>query len=48
MMEFGTLKMILRSTVMGLGVAFVPKSEVKQMKKMGLSNLKSFQNNTVR
>ena len=35
-MEFGTLETILRSTAMGLGVAFVPKSEVKQMEKEGL------------
>lgn len=35
-MEFGTLETILRSTIMGLGVAFVPKSEVKQLEKDGL------------
>ncbi|MEC1525947.1 LysR family transcriptional regulator [Neobacillus niacini] len=35
-MEFGTLETILRSAVMGLGVAFVPKSEVKQLEKDGL------------
>ncbi|WP_419887038.1 LysR family transcriptional regulator [Neobacillus niacini] len=35
-MEFGTLETILRSAVMGLGVAFVPKSEVKQLEKEGL------------
>ena len=35
-MEFGTLETILRSTAMGLGVAFVPKSEVKQLEKDGL------------
>ncbi|GGA71407.1 LysR family transcriptional regulator [Ornithinibacillus halotolerans] len=35
-MEFGTLETILRSTVMGLGVAFVPKSEVAQLEKQGL------------
>ncbi len=35
-MEFGTLETILRSTAMGLGIAFVPKSEVKQMEKDGL------------
>ncbi|MFD1850643.1 LysR family transcriptional regulator [Oceanobacillus bengalensis] len=35
-MEFGTLETILRSTVMGLGVAFVPKSEVMQLKREGL------------
>ncbi|MFS0824600.1 LysR family transcriptional regulator [Bacillus sp. 1P02SD] len=35
-MEFGTLETILRSTAMGLGIAFVPKSEVKQMEKEGL------------
>lgn len=35
-MEFGTLETILRSTVMGLGIAFVPKSEVQQLKKDGL------------
>jgi LysR family transcriptional regulator, cell division regulator len=34
-MEFGTLETILRSTVMGLGVAFVPKSEVKQLEHDG-------------
>ncbi|MEH7224682.1 LysR family transcriptional regulator [Bacillus sp. JJ1566] len=35
-MEFGTLETILRSTAMGLGIAFVPKSEVKQLEKDGL------------
>ena len=35
-MEFGTLETILRSTVMGLGIAFVPKSEVTQLEKNGL------------
>ncbi len=35
-MEFGTLETILRSTVMGLGIAFVPKSEVTQLEKDGL------------
>ncbi|MBS4197765.1 LysR family transcriptional regulator [Lederbergia citri] len=35
-MEFGTLETILRSVVMGLGIAFVPKSEVKQLEKDGL------------
>ncbi|THE11399.1 LysR family transcriptional regulator [Bacillus timonensis] len=35
-MEFGTLETILRSTTMGLGIAFVPKSEVTQMEKNGL------------
>lgn len=35
-MEFGTLETILRSTTMGIGVAFVPKSEVKQLEKEGL------------
>ncbi|MEH7180343.1 LysR family transcriptional regulator [Neobacillus vireti] len=35
-MEFGTLETILRSTAMGLGVAFVPKSEVKQLENEGL------------
>ncbi|MEH7387383.1 LysR family transcriptional regulator [Bacillus sp. JJ1521] len=35
-MEFGTLETILRSTVMGLGIAFVPKSEVSQLKRNGL------------
>ncbi|RFB12620.1 LysR family transcriptional regulator [Bacillus sp. HNG] len=35
-MEFGTLETILRSTAMGLGIAFVPKSEVTQMEKNGL------------
>lgn len=32
-MEFGTLETILRSTIMGLGIAFVPKSEVVQLEK---------------
>ncbi|MBS4202397.1 LysR family transcriptional regulator [Bacillus sp. FJAT-49732] len=35
-MEFGTLETILRSVVMGLGIAFVPKSEVKQLEADGL------------
>lgn len=35
-MEFGTLETILRSTVMGLGIAFVPKSEVQKLEKDGL------------
>ncbi|MEH7239063.1 LysR family transcriptional regulator [Bacillus sp. JJ1562] len=35
-MEFGTLETILRSTAMGLGIAFVPKSEVKQLENNGL------------
>lgn len=30
-MEFGTLETILRSATMGLGIAFVPKSEVVQL-----------------
>ena len=38
-MEFGTLETILRSTAMGLGVTFVPKSEVTQMEKEGLIQL---------
>lgn len=36
MMEFGTLETILRSAVMGLGVAFVPESEVRQLVRDGL------------
>ena len=39
LMEFGTLETILRSTVMGLGIAFVPISEVQQLKKEGLIHL---------
>lgn len=35
-MEFGTLETILRSTVMGLGIAFVPKSVVTQLEMDGL------------
>src|SRR5699024_9227338 len=35
-MEFGTLETILRSAMVGLGVAFVPKSEVTQLEKDGL------------
>ncbi|WP_102344929.1 LysR family transcriptional regulator [Bacillus sp. Marseille-P3661] len=35
-MEFGTLETILRSVVMGLGVTFVPRSSVDQLKKNGL------------
>ncbi|MBS4220687.1 LysR family transcriptional regulator [Bacillus sp. FJAT-49711] len=35
-MEFGTLETILRSAVMGLGIAFVPKSEVEQLERDGL------------
>ncbi|MCJ8008822.1 LysR family transcriptional regulator [Lederbergia wuyishanensis] len=35
-MEFGTLETILRSVVMGLGIAFVPKSEVIRLEKDGL------------
>lgn len=34
-MEFGTLETILRSTVMGLGIAFVPKSEVELLEMNG-------------
>lgn len=34
-MEFGTLETILRSVVMGLGIAFVPKSEVIQLEQAG-------------
>lgn len=34
-MEFGTLETILRSVIMGLGIAFVPKSEVIQLEESG-------------
>ena len=35
-MEFGTLETILRSTIMGLGISFVPKSEAMPLKEKGL------------
>lgn len=35
-MEFGTLETILRSVVVGLGVAFVPKSAVTHLEQSGL------------
>lgn len=35
-MEFGTLETILRSVAMGLGIAFVPKSEVIKLEQDGL------------
>src|SRR5690625_152819 len=35
-MEFGTLEIILRSAMMGLGIAFVPKSEIIKFQQEGL------------
>lgn len=35
-MEFGTLETIIRSAVMGLGIAFVPKSQVEQFEEEGV------------
>lgn len=41
-MEFGTLETILRSVVVGLGIAFVPKTTVSHLKQSNLIQYHKF------